>query len=276
MPTKGTQSSAWKGYVSFGLVSVPIKLYVAARSSHVAFHEIHRGCGTRVHQQLYCPYDRRVVSRDEIAMGYEIEKDRYVLLETSELKRLQAQSSEVMEILQFARLEEIDPIYFETSYFSVPEPAGARAYELLFRLIEKMDYAAIAKVTMHQREQVVAIRPYNGGLIFHTLYYPAEIREVTGFGTGENRKANKQEIGLAEQFARGLVKPFRPDEFRDEYQDRVMQLVESKSKGAAAPRINKVRPQAPVIDLMTALKKSLAARSKKADVAKPRRLKKAG
>jgi DNA end-binding protein Ku len=117
-------SSAWKGYISFGLVSVPIRLYPAARSSHVAFHEIHRKCGHRVHQQLYCPYDKEVVSRDEIALGYEIEKDKYVLVDPGELKNLQLPSSTAMEIVQFVKLSEVDPIYFETSYFVVPEQAG--------------------------------------------------------------------------------------------------------------------------------------------------------
>ena len=112
MPT-----SVWKGYISFGLISVPIRLFAAARYSHIAFHEIHKKCGHRVHQQLYCPYDEEVVSRDELALGYEVEKDKYVLVEPAELKELQPHSSTAMEILQFVKLSEVDPIYFETSYF---------------------------------------------------------------------------------------------------------------------------------------------------------------
>src|SRR5579872_5435283 len=138
MPT-----SAWKGYISFGLISVPIRLYAAARYSHVAFQEIHRKCGNRVHQQLYCPYDKEVVSRDELALGYEIEKDKYVLVDPDELKKLQPASSTSMEILQFVKLSEVDPIYFETSYFSVPEEAGARAYALLLQTMQQMKYAAV-------------------------------------------------------------------------------------------------------------------------------------
>jgi DNA end-binding protein Ku len=123
-------SSVWKGYISFGLISVPIRLYPAARSSHVAFHEIHKKCGHRVHQQLHCPYDKEVVSRDEIAMGYEIEKDKYILVDPEELKKLQPRSSAAMEIIQFVKLSEVDALYFETSYFAVPEEAGKRAYTL--------------------------------------------------------------------------------------------------------------------------------------------------
>jgi len=269
-------SSAWKGYISFGLVSVPIRLYSAARYSHVAFHEIHRACGTRVRQQLFCPYDDRVVSRDEVTMGYEVEKDKYVLVDPSELKKLQPHSSTVMEILQFVKLDEIDPIYFETSYFSVPEEAGARAYGLLFETMEGMNYAAIAKVTMHQRERTVVIRPYQNGLMLHTIYYPDEIRHVKDYGKKSNKELKKQEISLAEQFARALVKPFRPDQFHDEYQERVKKLVESKSKGRPAPKSQKDRHLAPVIDLMSALKKSIAGKTKDAGASKLKRLRRTG
>jgi len=250
-------TSVWKGYISFGLVAVPVKLYSAARYSHVAFHEIHRKCGTRVRQQLYCPYDKEVVSRDEVALGYETEKDKYVLVDPGELKKLQPPSSTAMEILQFVKLAEIDPIYFETSYFSVPEEAGARAYALLLKAMEELSYAAIAKVTMHQRERTVVIRPYQNGLILHTIYYPSEIHDIKGYGKPEERSLKKQELDLAEQFAKSLVKPFRPEQYHDEYSKRVEKLIESKRDGKAAPQAETPRKLAPVIDLMSALKKSL-------------------
>jgi DNA end-binding protein Ku len=262
-------SSVWKGYISFGLISVPVRLYSAARYSHVAFHEIHRKCGTRVHQQLYCPYDKEVVSRDEIALGYEVDKDKYVLVEPSELKNLQPRSSTAMEIIQFVKLSEVDPIYFETSYFSVPEEAGQRAYALLLKAMEDMDYAAIAKVMMHQRERTVIIRPYQKGLILHTIYYPDEIHDVKGYGQTKEKALKKQEIDLAEQFATALVKPFHPEEFRDEYSERVQDLIESKSKGKPTPKPEKARRLAPVVDLMTALKKSLAGEKQSGRGSKP-------
>jgi DNA end-binding protein Ku len=267
-------SSTWNGYISFGLISVPIRLYAAARYSHVAFHEIHRKCGTRVHQQLYCPYDREVVSRDEIVMGYEVEKDKYVLVEPEELKKLQPASSTAMEIIQFVKLAEVDPIYFETSYFSVPEEAGARGYALLVKAMEDMDYAALAKVTMHQRERTVIIRPYENGLILHTIYYPDEIRDAAGYGKTTTKDLKKQEIELAEQFAKALVKPFRPEQFHDEYRKRVERLIESKSHGKPAPRQENAPRLAPVVDLMTALKKSLADRKGSEGGSKSKRLRK--
>jgi len=250
--------SVWKGYISFGLISVPIRLFPAARYSHIAFHEIHRTCGTRVRQQLYCPHDERVVSRDEIAMGYEISKDEFTLVGPDELKKMQPPSSTVMEILQFVKLEEVDPIYFETSYSAVPDEAGQRAYTLLFRTMDALNYGAIAKVTMHQRERTVILRTYEKGLTLHTLFYPAEIRQAQGYGKTSVKELRKEEVSLGQQFAKGLLKPFHPEQFRDTYQERVRKLIESKSKGHAAPKEEPTRKLAPVIDLMSALKKSLA------------------
>jgi DNA end-binding protein Ku len=267
-------SSAWKGYISFGLISVPIRLYPAARYSHVVFHEIHRKCGTRVRQQLYCPYDKEVVSRDELALGYEVEKDKYILVDPSELKRLLPRSSTAMEIIQFVKLGEVDPIYFETSYFAVPEEAGARAYALLLKTMGEMDYAAIAKVTMHQRERTVILRPYQNGLILHTIYYPNEIHEAKEYGKTPEKSLKKQEIDLAEQFAKALVKPFRPEQFHDEYAKRVEQLVHSKSQGKPGPSPEKPQRLAPVLDLMSALKKSLADKTKATAASSPKRLRK--
>lgn len=255
MPT-----SVWKGYISFGLISMPIRLLAAARATHTRMHEIHRECGTRIHHALYCPYDERIVTRDEVAMGYEVEKNKYVLIERAELKKTLRSSSRVMEIMQFVKLCEVDPIYFETSYYAVPEEAGKRAYALLLRTMEDMKYAAIAKVTLHQREQNAIIRPYHEGLTLHTFYYANEVRAVKEYGHTEVKGLKKQEIELGEQFAKTLVKPFRPEEFRDTHQDAVKELIEQKMKGGRAPREEKTKQLAPVIDLMSALKKSIAER----------------
>jgi DNA end-binding protein Ku len=251
-------ASVWKGAISFGLVSVPIKLFAAARYSHISFHEVHRECGHRVQQQLYCPYDKRVVSRDEIVMGYEVDEDKMVIVDREELKKLQPASSSSMEILQFVKLSDVDPIFFETSYFSVPEEAGRRGYTLLLKTMEDMKFAALAQVTMHQRERTVILRPYRGGLTLHTLYYPNEIHDVAGYGKNYATNLKKSEIALAEQFAKSLVAPFRPERFHDEYQERVKKLIESKEKGTAAPKPEKTTRLAPVVDLMTALKQSIA------------------
>jgi DNA end-binding protein Ku len=251
-------ASTWKGFITFGLISVPIRLFAAARYSHISFHEVHRKCGNRVRQQLFCPYDEEVVPRDEIVMGYETDDGKMVIIDKEELKALAPQSSTEMEILQFVKLDEVDPIYFETSYFSVAEEAGRRAYALILNTMQQMKIAAIAKVTMHQRDRTVIIRPYDNGLAIHTIYYPNEIHEVPGYGKETPKSQNRQELSLAEQFAKSLIQPFHPEKFHDDYQERVRELIESKSKGKSMPKMEKGKKLAPVIDLMTALKSSLA------------------
>jgi DNA end-binding protein Ku len=261
-------STVWKGYISFGLISVPIRLYSAARYSHISFHEVHRECGTRVRQQFYCPHDKRVVDRDELAKGIEVSKGKMILVEDRELKELQPPSSTVMEILQFVKLSELDPIYFETSYFSAPDEAGRRAYTLLLTTMERLNLAAIAKVTIHQRERTVVLRKYENGLMLHTIYYPDEIREVAEYGKGNAKDLKAQEVALAEQFAKGLVKPFRPSQFQDEYKARVEKLIELKRKGKSLPKPEQPRKLAPVIDLMDALKKSIDSKGKSSSSSK--------
>lgn len=252
-------STVWKGYFSFGLISVPIKLYVAARESHVSFHQIHAVCGTRVKQQLFCPHCERVVERSELAKGYPVEGGGNVEITTEELRSLEAASSETMEIVQFVALSDVDPLYFETSYFTVAETAGQRAYALILQGMERLKLGAIAKITLHQREQIVMLRPYDNGLVLHTLYYPAEIREVAEYSGQPTVTVQKAEVDLAEQFMKQLTAKFEPEQFKDEYQTRVEELVERK---AAGNEIEVEKPQkkppAKVINLMDALKESMA------------------
>jgi len=252
-------STVWKGYVSFGLISVPIRLFVAAREEHVSFNQIHKECGTRVKQQLYCPTDQRVVERSELAKGYAVDKDTYVLVSEEELKTLEAESSESMEIQQFVKLDDVDPIYYQTSYYTVPEDPGRKAYALILQGMEQLKLGAIAKITLHQREQIVMIRPYHNGLVLHTLYYPAEVRAIAEYGRdGEDLKLQKAEIDLAEQFMKQLTAKFDPSQYKDEYQNRVEELIEQKEAGMVARADKQPKKRlAPVINLMDALRKSM-------------------
>jgi DNA end-binding protein Ku len=253
-------STVWKGYISFGLVSVPVRLYAAAREQHVSFNQIHEPCGSRIKQQTFCPTCDRVVERNELVKGYQVDRDSYVLVSGEELKTLEADSSEAMEIAQFVSLEEVDPIYYEASYYSAPEDPGKRAYGLLLQAMEKLNVAAIAKVTLHQREQIVLMRPYHQGIVLHTLYFPAEVREIAEYGKTETMNLQKPEMDLAEQFIRQLTAKFEPEQYKDEYQQRVLDLIETKQAGQVVAG-QPPRPKlAPVIDLMEALKKSIAER----------------
>ena len=262
-------STVWKGYISFGLVSVPVRLYAAARAEHVSFNQIHEPCGSRIKQQTVCPACERVVERNELMKGYQVDRDAYVLVSGDELKTLEADSSEAMEIAQFVSLSEVDPIYFESSFYSAPEDPGRRAYGLLLQAMEKLDVAAIAKVTLHQREQIVLMRPYHQGIILHTLYFPAEVREISEYGKTENMTLQKPEIDLAEQFIRQLTAKFEPEQYKDEYQQRVLDMIETKRAGQVVAG-QPLKPKlAPVIDLMEALKKSIAERGTGAAAAAP-------
>ena len=253
-------SSVWKGYISFGLVSVPIRLFAAARESHVSFNQLHTVCGSRIKQQTVCPVCDEKVERSELSKGYEVDKDVYVTVTPEELKSLDSTSSDVMSIEQFVSLQDIDPLYYQTSYYSVAEEPGRKAYALLFQSMTKLKLAAIARVNMHGREQVVIIRPYDKGLVLHTLYYQAEVREIAEYGHDTEAKMLPQEAALAEQFIQQLTQPFQPEKYTDTYRDNVMQLIDKKREGMAVGSAAAKPKMAPVIDLMDALKKSLAAK----------------
>ena len=249
-------ATVWKGYVTFGLISIPIRLFTGSRNERVNFHMIHKKCGTRIKQQLYCPHDEQVVERSEIVKGYEINKGEFVLISDDDLKKVAPASSETMDILEFVRIADVDPIYFDASYYIVPEEPGRRAYSLLLETMRKTGYAAVAKVSMHQREHVVVIRPREQGLTLHTIYYPNEVRAVPEYTRIETTELKPQEVQLAEQLVKSLAGDFDPSRYTDEYQKRVLEMVEAKSEGHAV-HAAPTKKLAPVIDLMAALEKSL-------------------
>jgi DNA end-binding protein Ku len=257
----------WKGYISFGLISVPIRMFVAAREQHISFNQIHGSCGTRIKQQLWCPTDERVVERDEIVKGYPSPSGGYVTITSDELKGLEAQSSQTMSIVQFVKLDEVDPLYYESSYYTVAEEPGRRAYALMMQGMARLGLGAIANITLHQREQVVMIRPYSHGLVLHTLYYPEEVRELDEYGAQPELALQPQEIQLAEQFMQQLASPFQPEAFTNTYQQRVEQLIASKTAGLPEPEVEAPKkPVEKVTNLMDALRKSIQEREAKAGV----------
>ena len=253
-------TSVWKGFLTFGLISIPLRLYSAARSNRVYLHQLHKECHTRIKQPLFCPTCNRIVDRSEIIKGYEYEKGQYVLVEDDEIKKITPPSGKNMELLAFVKQSEIDPLYYDASYFAVPEDAGRKAYQLLYRALEDTGKVGLAQLSMHQREYTVFIRPQAHGLTLHTMYFANEIRAVPEYGKTDEIKLKPQEVKLAEQLVESLSEHFQPQKYHDEFQDRLKALIDAKLKGrevAAAPE-----PKlAPVIDMMDALKKSLAAAS---------------
>jgi DNA end-binding protein Ku len=250
-------STVWKGYISFGLITIPIKLFAAARTERISFNQIHKVCGGRIKQQTFCPQCNRLVERSELLKGFEVEKDRYVIVEDEEVKSLAPASSDTMEILEFVKAEGIDPIYFDSSFFMVPEEAGKKAYHLLLETMKKSGYSAIAKITMHQREYTTVVRPNAHGLLLHTMFYPEEVREVPEFGHDTNVNVKPQEVALAEKLVEGLAADFDPSKYHDEYQTKMKQMIEAKREGLALVSPEAPKRRAPVIDLMQALQKSL-------------------
>ena len=256
-------AATWKGFLSFGLISIPIHLSPAARTERISFNQLHKVCHTRLKQPLFCPTCNRMVERSEVEKGYEYEKDQYLLFTEEELEKAEPESARTMEILEFVKLSDIDPLYFDASYYVTAEEAGARAYHLLLEAMRKSGYAGIAKVTMHGREYIVIIRPAKNGLTLHTMFYSNEIRPAAEYGNADKSEIKEQERTLAMQLIENLAAPFQPEKYHDTYQEGLRTLIAAKAEGqevVAPPQVS----LPPAVDLMAALKKSLSETKKPA------------
>jgi len=250
-------ASVWSGYLTFGLISMPVRLFSGARGSSISFHMLHRDDMTRIKQQLYCPTDNRVVERSEIVKGYEYRKNEYVVIEPEEIKKIEPKTAKTMEILEFVKSSEVDPVYFESSYYMMPEEAGRRPYALLTKALEESEYVAIAKLTMHNREYTVFLRPHEGGMMLHTMYYEEEVRKVEGFGAPDV-ELKDAEVKVAHQLIEALATEWEPEKFHDDFQENLKKLIQTKLEGGEIAEVEKPKKPAPVVDLMAALKESLA------------------
>jgi DNA end-binding protein Ku len=248
-------ATVWKGYLSFGLISVPIRLSVAARPKTVSFRQIVKQTMRPVKQQLYSPELDRVVERKELVKGYEVAKDQYLIIDPADLQKVAPESSSTMEILEFVKLDEVDPLYFDSSYLAVPEDAGRKPYALLVKAMEKTGYCAIAKLSMHQREYTVVVRPRKGGLTLHTMFYQDEVRDSSEYGPITDVEIKESEEKLAGQLIESLAAHFDADKYHDEYRNRV-EAWSRPSAWAKRPRRLQAPRLAPVIDLMEALQRS--------------------
>ncbi len=250
-------ATVWKGYLSFGLVSFPIRLFAAARAETVHFHMLHKKDLSRVREVLYCAEEDIPVERADIVKGYEYEKNKYVVIEPEELEQVAPATASAMEILQFVRMDEIDPIYLETSYYVAPEEAVSKPYALLLMAMKQTGYDAVAKVTMHQREHIVILRPTDKGMMAHTMYFVDELHESNQTFNTKEQKFEKKELDLAKQLINSLASAFHPEQYEDEYRKNVEKLIASKRNGKKVVPIR--QPSAPpVVDLMKALQQSLA------------------
>ncbi len=249
------------GTISFGLVSIPIKLYTAASSGGIAFNFLHNKCGSRMKQQQFCPVCEEVVQRSDLVRGYEFAKNQYVRFENDELKALEEETSKVIELEEFVPLEKVDPVYFEKTYYLGPDKGGDKPYRLLADAMAESNHVALAKYVMRGKEGLVLIRAVRGGLMLHTMYYADEVRDFDEIERGQTVRIKDGERDLAVRLINELVrKEFHPENYHDEYKERVLRLVEQKVEGKEVTALEPQVRQSQVVDLMEALKASLEQR----------------
>ena len=254
----------WSGAISFGLVNVPIKLYSAVSKKTVRFHQLNGETGNRIQQKRVDPETGEEVSYEQIVKGYELTRDRYVVINPDELEALDPEKSRTIDIEDFVDLSEIDPVYYDHPYYLVPDKGAAKAYGLLLNAMEESGKVAIARVVLRSKEQLVAIRPNRDGtlLMMETMIFADEVvppEDLDGLPDKDDLKASDRELKMAQQLIDSLATDFAPERYHDEYREKVLELIEAKASGEEIA----VQPEAPkaerVPDLMAALEASLAA-----------------
>jgi DNA end-binding protein Ku len=274
----------WNGSISFGLVNIPIGLAVATQRSDIAFRTLHRECGTPIKQKRYCPTHERDVEADELVKGWEVVKGEFVMVEDSDLESVALERSQSIEILRFVKLDEVDPVYFDRTYYLAPSttPAQRRPYVLLLRAMEETGTAAIGKFVLWGKENLCLIRAQGDSLMLETLFFAEDVRSRAEIqdAVGET-DVKDAELELARQVIGSLEGEFEAEDFANEYRTELRQMLEAKLQGQEIKRPEPVE-EAPVIDLMDALKRSVAevqeraatdGRSEKAPAKKPARRK---
>jgi DNA end-binding protein Ku len=253
--------SIGSGTISFGLVSIPVRMYTAASSSSISFNLLHEKCGSRIKQQQMCPACNEVLERSALVKGYEFSKDQYVRLTEDEIKALEDEGTRMIDIEEFVPLEQVDPIYFEKAYYLGPDKGGEKAYRLLSDAMGKTSRVALAKFVMRGKQSLVLIRPSGDGLMLHTMYYSDEVRDFGEIGKGEDASIKSGELDLASRLIDELSsETFKPDQYRDDYREKVVKVIESKIEGKEITAVGPQVQRTQVIDLMDALKQSLEKR----------------
>lgn len=249
------------GTVAFGMVSIPIRLFSAAETaSAVSFNLLHGKCGTRLKQQYVCPKDGELVPRDQMVKGYEFAKEQYVTFTDDEIKSMQEEAQRAIEITEFVPLDKVDPIYYDGAYYLGPDKGGERAYRLLSAAMQETGRCAVAKWCARGKMYLVLIRPQQGGLVMQPLHFADEVRRLEELQLGDV-DVREGELALAKQLVAQIARDeFRPEQYEDEVRKRMQAAIQRKIDGqevTAAPEA----PKAQIIDLMEALKASLAAKS---------------
>jgi DNA end-binding protein Ku len=251
----------WKGAISFGLVTIPVSVYPATEEKTLRFNQLHDEDGGRIRYKRVCEKDGEEVSFEHIVKGYEVEKDRYVVLTDEDFDAVPVASSRAIDIVQFVEFDEIDPVMFKKSYYLVPEETGAKAYSLLREAMKEDDRVGIAKVSFRDKEHIAALRFKDDAFVLETMFWPDEIREADFGGVDVDQDVRDNELTMARQLIDSLTSEWNPDEFSDAYRDALLQIVEAKLNGQEI-EVVEAEPAAKVVDLMEALKASVAAAKK--------------
>jgi len=250
--------AVWTGHLTFGMVSIPMQLMTAARRKSVDLDLLHETDHSRIRQVLYCQAEDKPLERTELVKGFQYEKDHYVVIEAKELDQIKPKSAKVVEILEFIKAPEVDPIYLDASYYMLPSEGGEKPYTLLYIAMQNTNLYALAQLTMHQREHTVLIRCGPRGLVLHTMFYDDELRQEQAFRSEPSLIVQK-ELTLAKTLIETLTSPFDPKKYKDNYRVQLERIIQAKLKGKKFV-ITPAATLAPVIDIMEALQKSLAQR----------------
>jgi len=258
----------WKGAISFGLLTIPVAVYPATEEKTLRFNQLHDEDGGRIRYKRVCEKDGEEVSFEHIVKGYEVEKDRYVVLTDDDFDAVPVQSSRAIDIVQFVELDQIDPVLFKKSYYLVPDETGAKAYSLLREAMKRDDRVGIAKVSFRDKEHIAALRFKDDAFVLETMFWPDEVREADFGGVDVSVEVRDQELQMARQLIDSLTGEWAPEEFSDAYREALVQIVEAKLNGQEIEVIEP-EPTAKVVDLMEALKASVAAAKKDDAAGKP-------
>ena len=263
----------WKGHLTFGLVTIPVKLYTATEPKDVRFRLLHSSCMTPIQNKRYCPHHEQIVDWNDVVRGYEYAKGKFVPVSDEDSDSVPLDTAGTVNVTSFADLSEIDPIYYEKSYYLAPDEGGQKAFRLLHETMEEATKVAVGKVVIKEKEHLVAVRPYDGTLVMSTLYYADEVRAVNDVPElPVQAKVHPNEKKMAMQLIEGLIASFNPAEYRDEYREALQKVIAAKIDGEAVVGVP-VRKQEKVVDLMDALRRSLQmTRKEKQPARRPRAL----
>jgi DNA end-binding protein Ku len=254
----------WKGAISFGLISIPVRLYSAVENKSLKFHLLHEEDGGRIKYKRECAKCGKEVTWDDIIKGYEYSKDHYVTFTEEEMESLDVDSIRAIDVVSFVPLEDIDPIYFDKTYYVIPEASGLKAYKLLAEALEAEGQVGVAKVALRDKEHLSTIRLKDDTFVLETMHWPDEIRVPEFDELSKKVEVRDQEVKMARQLIQQLSDEFKPDEFEDEYRVRLQELAEQKVEGQEVTVAQEPEAEpAPVVDIMEALKASVSEAKKR-------------